>query len=309
MSKIKHFLSSIQPFSRRDNSRFEYVIQKLLAFAVIFAVSAVLVEAVIILGFLALGYDVLSGDLPDHPVVWMLPLFGYAVFALLTFLYVKRIEKRPLPDMLFRADRKSFLLFAAFLLAGILWVSALMGGFLLSGVYTFAGYGAFSGTTVAWLLAFIIQGSGEELLCRGFLQNSLMRRVSRPVAITFSALCFTLPHASGLTEMSALPMLISLLNLILVSLLFSFLMIRTRSVLSVCGLHAGWNFALGTLFGVNVSGMDTAGGVFRLTASSAPDLLTGGNYGIEASILLTPVLFAALFCYFSIGRGEKNDVR
>lgn len=192
MIKIKSFLSSIQPFSRCDNSRVEYVIQKLLAFAVIFVVSAVLVEAVIILCFLALGYNVLTGDLPSHPIVWMLPLFGYAVFALLTFFYVKRIEKRPLSDMLFRTDRKSLLLFATFLFVGILWVSALMGGFLFSGIYVFDKYGAFSGTTIAWLFAFIIQGSGEELMCRGFLQNTLMRRVSRPVAITFSAICFTL---------------------------------------------------------------------------------------------------------------------
>lgn len=306
MSRIKHFLFAIWPFSNRSNSRAEYVIQKLLAFAVIFFASAALVEAGVILGFSAFGYNVLEGVMPDSPVVGMLPLFGYIVFAILTLAYVKGIEKRPLSDIRFRLDKRSLLLFAVFLGAGILWISLLIGGFILYGAFSFAGFGKFSGTTALWLLAFIIQGSTEELMCRGFLQNALERRVNGPAAIAFSALVFTLPHVSGLLEMTALQMLVSLVNLVLVSLVFSFLVIRTKSVLPACGLHAGWNFALGTVFGVNVTGMSVSGGLIRLSASAGPDLVTGGVYGIEASIFLIPaLLFAAVICYRSIRRGEK----
>ena len=306
MSRIKHFLWAIGPFSNRSNSRAEYIIQKLFAFMLIFAVSAGLVEAGIILVFTLFGYDVLKGVLPDSPAVGMLPLYGYILFALLTVLYVRRIEKRPLSDIRLRLDKKSLLLFAVFLGAGILWVSVLIGCFVLFGVFSFAGFGEFSGTAVFWLLAFIIQGSAEELMCRGFLQNALERRVSRPQAIAFSALAFILPHASGLMEMTALQMIVSLVNLALVSLVFSFVMIKTGSVLPVCGLHAGWNFALGIVFGTNVSGMNASGGLIRLTVSQSPALVSGGVYGIEASIFLIPILlFAAMICYLSITRGEK----
>jgi hypothetical protein len=306
MHQVKQFLLSIQPFSRRDNSRAEYVIQKFLAFALLYIVSCVVMEAAIILGFSALGYDVLHGVMPDHPIVGMLPLFGYVGFVLLTILYVKRIEKRPLSDILLRADKRSIGLLTGLLAAGTMWVALIMGLFVLSGVYSFSGIGGFSVTTVLWLLAFIIQGSAEELMCRGFFQNTLERRVSRPVAVAFSALVFILPHTLGLSEMGLLPMLVSLVNLALVSLVFSFLMIRTGSVLASCGLHAGWNFALGTIFGVNVSGMSASGGLIRLNANDVSELLTGGVYGIEASIILVPVLlFAALVCYRGIRRGER----
>jgi uncharacterized protein len=306
MYRIKNFLMAIGPFSNRSNSRAEYIIQKLLAFMLIFAVSAGLVEAGVILGFTLFGYDVLKGVLPDSPVVGMLPLYGYILFALLTVFYVKRIEKRPLSDMRFRLDKKSLLLFAVFLGDGILLVALLVACFVLSGVFSFAGFGDFSGTSVMWLLAFIIQGSGEELMCRGFFQNAMERRISRPAAIALSALLFILPHVSSLMEMTALQMIVSIVNLALVSIVFSFLMIKTGSVLSACGLHAGWNFALGIIFGTNVSGMSASEGMIRLTVSQSPALVSGGVYGIEASIFLIPVLlFAAMICYLGIRRGEK----
>jgi hypothetical protein len=52
----KNFLWAIGPFSNRSNSRAEYIIQKLFAFMLIFAVSAGLVEAGIILVFTLFGY-------------------------------------------------------------------------------------------------------------------------------------------------------------------------------------------------------------------------------------------------------------
>jgi hypothetical protein len=65
------------------------------------------------------------------------------------------------------------------------------------------------------------------------------------------------------------------------------------------GIHAGWNFAEGPLFNVPVSGT-AAHGLIRGTIRG-PDLLTGGAFGIEASVVALVACTAAgivmlLFC-------------
>jgi hypothetical protein len=49
------------------------------------------------------------------------------------------------------------------------------------------------------------------------------------------------------------------------------------------GLHAGWNFTQGEIFDVNVSGGEEHGLVHA--QMSGPPLLSGGQFGLEASII------------------------
>ena len=62
------------------------------------------------------------------------------------------------------------------------------------------------------------------------------------------------------------------------------------------GMHTGWNFFLGTVFGFPVSGI-VERSVF-LTESDGPALLTGGDFGPEGGLLAAVVLLlgtAALY--------------
>jgi membrane protease YdiL (CAAX protease family) len=58
------------------------------------------------------------------------------------------------------------------------------------------------------------------------------------------------------------------------------------------GIHAGWNFAEGPVFGMIVSG-NTQRTAWISGALHGPEILTGGRFGPEASI------FAALVCVFA----------
>jgi hypothetical protein len=57
----------------------------------------------------------------------------------------------------------------------------------------------------------------------------------------------------------------------------------TRSLWFPMGLHAAWNFTQGEIFDVPVSGIDEHGLV--QAQLSGPTLLSGGNFGLEASII------------------------
>jgi hypothetical protein len=58
------------------------------------------------------------------------------------------------------------------------------------------------------------------------------------------------------------------------------------------GLHAGWNYAEGTLFGTAVSGT-TVKTTFLHGSLSGNALVTGGPFGVEASIVAVGVCLVA----------------
>jgi hypothetical protein len=61
--------------------------------------------------------------------------------------------------------------------------------------------------------------------------------------------------------------------------------IRTRQLWLPIGLHLGWNFFEGTVYGFQVSGME---GLPRLVLQhvAGPVIWTGGSFGPEAGLLM-----------------------
>jgi len=128
----------------------------------------------------------------------------------------------------------------------------------------------------------------EELLFRGFIFGVLRDVAGLAIAIAISALLFGLVHAAnpGATGFSCVA--IALEAGVLLAVAYA----ATNRLWLPIGLHAGWNYAEGTIFGTAVSG----GGVktaFVHSALSGSPLLTGGAFGPEASIVAIPVCLAA----------------
>ena len=80
----------------------------------------------------------------------------------------------------------------------------------------------------------------------------------------------------------------------------------TRSLWLPTGLHAAWNFTQGAVFGVPVSG-SPATGLVRATLSG-PELLSGGGFGLEASVIAL-VIATAAGIWFQCGRAASNCVQ
>jgi hypothetical protein len=62
----------------------------------------------------------------------------------------------------------------------------------------------------------------------------------------------------------------------------------TRNLWLVIGIHAGWNFTEGSVFGVSVSGQPVTASLVH-SVLKGPDLLTGGAFGPEASLIAVAV--------------------
>ena len=125
----------------------------------------------------------------------------------------------------------------------------------------------------------------EELLFRGFLFRVIQSIGGTWIgvavsAIVFGALHLLNPHA---TVMSALAIAIE------AGILLAVAYTASRHLWLPIGIHIGWNFTEGSIFGVAVSGRHALPSLFHGTLTGPP-LATGGSFGLEASV------FAVLVC-------------
>lgn len=287
---MKKIFKMISPFnSNEDMLPILFVVKKVLAFILIFFVSGILAEGVVIIAHYIMGYNVLQGEMLSIEEMTLMKYYGFVIFIIVTILYCKFIEKRSLKSMGF--DRK-LLEYIKGVLIGIALLTISIGIIVITGNITYNGI--FNNINypiiLAFLGAFIIQGAMEETLCRGFLMISLSKKVSIPLAIIISSLAFAAPHFSSLFLGDFIFSFIGIINLLLVSTIFSLLIINGRNIWIACGMHSFWNFFLFNVFGLNLSGSGKkATAIFNFSTNNE-NILGGGTYGIEASIITTAVL-------------------
>ncbi len=134
-----------------------------------------------------------------------------------------------------------------------------------------------------------VAAMAEEVAFRGYPFQRLIDGVGAVggivvLSVLFGAIHLGNPHAS----------LWGFLNTIEVGALFAFAYLRTRSLWMPWGLHFGWNLTLGMGFGLPVSGINDFAVAVQGIADG-PEWLTGGSYGIEASLTGSVVILLGFF--------------
>ncbi len=305
---MKKYLRMISPFNNESEMpKALYVIKKVLAFILIYIISSLLAEAIAIAAHFAIGLNPINGEMLSLQSMLLMKYYGFFIFSILTMLYCKFVEKRTIKSMGFNRNIIGFL-------KGILLATALLGlslGFIvLTGNITYNGISNNINITIiiAFLGAFIIQGAMEETMCRGFLMVSLSKKVTITTSILISSILFSLPHFSSLFKNSLVYGIIGIINLLLVSAIFSLLMIKNKNIWVSCAIHSFWNFFLFNIVGLNLSGTDKLPAVFSFTLNEN-NIINGGSYGIESSIITTLVLAAfMILLIFLIKRKRVKDI-
>jgi uncharacterized protein len=198
--------------------------------------------------------------------------------------YVRAIERRTVTELQIRSALPQTV--GGFAI-GLALFSIVIGFLALTGHYhvTAASVGpALLSGVVFWLSGAIM----EELLFRGFIFRVTQDVFGMWIAVAVSAILFGLLHAAnpGATALSSLA--VALEAGVLLAVAFA----ATRRLWVPIGIHAGWNYAEGTIFGTAVSGGTVNATVLHGVLSGSP-LLTGGAFGVEASIVAIPVCLAA----------------
>ena len=186
------------------------------------------------------------------------------------------------------------------LLLGLVLFSAVMAILWATGVYHVSGWGGVHGLPGSLALA-VMAGVVEELLFRGILFRLSARIVGTWGALLFTSALFGLAHLAnpGATLSSSLAIMLE------AGVLLGAAYAVTARLWLPIGLHIGWNFTEGSIFGMSVSGTGANAGWVR-GSLSGPRLMTGGPFGPEASIVAVVVclLVAVYFLYRTVKLGR-----
>ncbi|MEL7603399.1 MAG: CPBP family glutamic-type intramembrane protease [Bacillota bacterium] len=224
-------------------------------------------------------------------------LFIFAVLFVFTVIYLRRIEKRPLSaagiSRRFAVPR-----YLVGFLAGAVALALSYAWPLLDAGITYTGFTYF---VPIYLAAFIIQSASEELLFRGMLVPGISRKLGLLPAVLISSTVFSLAHAlnGGYSILGGIYYL-------LIGAFLALLMLRTNSLWASCGFHGGWNFTIGLLLPMSLSGMSIDYAIFRTNTvlEEARPTLIG-----EPFYLILIGIFSALIALLLFAGKNKLVVR
>jgi membrane protease YdiL (CAAX protease family) len=130
----------------------------------------------------------------------------------------------------------------------------------------------------------------EELLFRGFIFQRLIDAFGKwPAQLLLGGL-FLLTHLNN-PGMTGFTSFLASINIFIASLLFGMAYLKTKSLALPIGLHFMANLTQGVILGFGVSGENSTS-LFKPIFSNSPNWLTGGMFGLEASIFGLLVLVA-----------------
>jgi CAAX protease family protein len=184
------------------------------------------------------------------------------------------------------------------MLIGAGFISSVMGVLYFAGVFEINGVRSVD-VLAAPLIAAIATGFIEEIALRGVIFRIIEEWLGTWISLLFSAALFGALHLGNDNATLVAALAIALEAGVLLAAVY----MVTRRLWVVIGLHAGWNFTLGGIYGGAVSGFAQEG---LLDATIAgPELITGGAFGVEASVV-TIVIGLALALFFLFRAGQKN---
>ncbi|HYD27028.1 type II CAAX endopeptidase family protein [Brevundimonas sp.] len=282
-----------------------------LVLAVVFIVTGQIAGAVpgVLLGFLSPQGEAIG---------WQGTAFTLASFAFtagIVILWVTLFERRGLATIGFNGSGpkrflRGYAVGLAFLVAvvGIIWA---LGGYRVDagGAFAAANVGAALFPIVVLMLGFVIQGSTEEILTRGWLMQVIASRHGLAWGLGLSSVLFGLLHALNIEPSPEL--LTGVLNVILFGVFIGMYAAREGSLWGVCGWHAAWNWLLGLGFGLEVSGqvIETTPLIVDLgTRTTVPWWITGAAFGPEGSVVTTAVLLIGSAILIFRGRSKDHGV-
>ncbi len=246
----------------------------------------------------ALGMEMQEGSLPSLFLERLLMLVGYLSAAVL----VLRWRNLPLSllGMSLKGRGKDLL---AGLGVAVLLYAVGFGTSLLMGTVEIASVQWVPRDLLGTLLFFLLVAVTEEVMLRGFvLGRMLSAGMNRFVALFLSSALFSAMHLFN-PNFALLPFV----NILLAGCLLGASFLYTRNLCFPVVLHWFWNWLQGPVLGYEVSGMDSGETLLTLRLTGS-DLLTGGSFGFEGSLLCTVLLVVgtlAIIGYYE-RRGRKE---
>ena len=148
---------------------------------------------------------------------------------------------------------------------------------------------------VASMFMAIKAGVTEEILFRGYIMKLLESRFGRIFAVLVPSFIFGLVHIPSMETFTVIGLLLLIISGTLVGVMFSLLALKGDSIANSAIVHAAWNFVMITEV-LHITTTQGAYGtpIFTILLSTDNPLITGSDFGIEASII--SIIAYAIVC-------------
>lgn len=152
-------------------------------------------------------------------------------------------------------------------------------------------------------MMFLAVAVGEEMIFRGVIFRWIDERWNTWVALLVSAILFGWIHITNdnATWWSSLAIAIE------AGLMLGAAYKWSGTLWVPIGIHWAWNYTQGNVFGLAVSGMKAGDSIF-VTTANGPDIITGGAFGPEASIIAV-ILGTLITIVFLTNRYRRHTSR
>jgi uncharacterized protein len=206
--------------------------------------------------------------------------------------YVRLIEKRELTELSFSNALREFGL--GFLVGFGLFASVILILWFL-GLYTVNGFEFIPLLLLGALLGAFVSALAQELIFRAVIYRITEEWLGTWWAVAISGILFGLIHLSsaGATIFSTIAVALQ------AGVILAAVYTLTHRIWMALGLHMAWDFANDGIFGVGIAGQsgETLRGSFQASLNG-PELLNGGKFGIEASIIALVIVLLAGIAIF-----------
>lgn len=161
--------------------------------------------------------------------------------------------------------------------------------FTLNSPVTFGNVGR---TLLSSLPLFILLAAGEEAAFRGYPLQTMARARLAWVAIVITSVIFSYGHLDNPNVVAGF----TFANTAIAGAWLAVAYLKSRSLWFPLGIHWAWNWTMGAVLGVPVSGIErlTPEPLLRAT-DLGPAWLTGGTYGLEGGAACTVALLLSTF--------------
>jgi len=235
-------------------------------------------------------------------IAFFLKILEIVVVILLTWTFLRWWDKKKLGSLGLQFPHRWWvkiplgLILPLFLIGSIFFIGWL-GGWLIVDGFAWEGrttIDVFHGILNEALLL-LLSSISAEIIFRGYILQSLRRSWGEnggtPIAVIVSSLIFTITHASipGIS-------LLGYFTIYFQGVFFCLAYLYTRSLWMPIAIHFSWNFFLGPVFSMPVSGID-AGGLLITRLSGSHKIITGGSFGLEGSIVGIGVVWLGIILY------------
>lgn len=221
----------------------------------------------------------------NHEYAMIFNLWSTLLVSLVVYIFVKYYQKRTPASLGLVDDRKGKSYLKGLLIGSGMLGTSFLFAYLLSGFrirlnIENVDFRIFIFFVIGW----IFQGFEEEFITRSVLMNYLGALRNPKVGIIANSLIFSILHLGN-----SYFNLLAFVNIFLMGLVFSMLFYIRDSIYISAAAHSVWNFLQGNFFGINVSGIITSKNTIFLSESVGNKLISGGGFGIEASLVVTTV--------------------